>query len=97
MSWAGSTAPTAGGSGWVRCCNRTLGKAAATDVHVTYAVIDGRTVARIAVRAAAQPVFATPSKGDKKQAFFVRINNATHDLIGQDALDYQRKRWPASW
>ena len=36
--------------------NRTLGKAAATDVHVTYAVIDGRTVARIAVRATAQPV-----------------------------------------
>jgi hypothetical protein len=29
--------------------------------------------------------------------FFVRINNATHDLFGQDALDYQRKRWPASW
>ncbi|MGH3697288.1 MAG: AlbA family DNA-binding domain-containing protein [Pseudonocardiaceae bacterium] len=71
-----------------------LGKAAATDVSLSYAEVDGRTVARIDVGPAAQPVFAT-SKGDRKPVFLVRINSTTHELAGHDALDYQRKRWPA--
>ena len=72
----------------------TLGKAAGTDVSLSYAEVDARTVARIDVGPAAQPVFATP-KGERKPAFLVRINSSTQELAGHDALDYQRKRWPA--
>lgn len=72
----------------------TLGKAAATDVSLSYAQLDGRTVARIDVGPAAQPVFAT-LKGERKPVFLVRINSSTQELAGHDALDYQRKRWPA--
>lgn len=72
-----------------------LSKPAATDASLSYAEIDGRTVARIVVGPAAQPVFATPPKGDRKPAFLVRIHSSTRELLGQEALDYQRKRWPA--
>jgi len=72
---------------------RTLGKAAATDVTLTYAQIDDRTVARIDAGPAAQPVFAQPAKGERHPAFLVRINSSTQDLSGHEAHDYQRKRW----
>jgi hypothetical protein len=73
----------------------SLGKAAATDVSLSYATTDGLTVARIVVGPAAQPVFATPTKGERKPVFRVRINSSTRELLGQEAHDYQRKRWPS--
>lgn len=57
--------------------------------------IDGSAVARIVVGPAAQPVFATATKGDRKPVFLVRINSSTRELHGQEALDYQPKRWPS--
>jgi hypothetical protein len=75
--------------------NRAIGKTAATDVTMSYADVEGRTIALINVGPAAQPVFATSAKGDKKPLFLVRINSSTHELLGPDILDYQRKRWPA--
>lgn len=72
----------------------TLGKAAAAELDVRICELDGSSVARIDVGPAAGPVFAAPTQGDRKPVFFVRINNATHELAGQDALDYQKKRWP---
>ncbi|GAA0926813.1 GmrSD restriction endonuclease domain-containing protein [Pseudonocardia zijingensis] len=73
----------------------SLGKAAATDVSMSYATIDDRTVAKIVVGPAAQPVFATATKGERKPVFLVRINSSTRELLGQEAHDYQRKRWPS--
>jgi hypothetical protein len=70
-----------------------LGKVAATELHVRFCTIDGRTVARIDVGAAARPVFATPLKGEKRDVLFARINNSTQELAGQALLDYQKKRW----
>ncbi|MGH4015478.1 MAG: GmrSD restriction endonuclease domain-containing protein [Pseudonocardiaceae bacterium] len=72
----------------------TLGKVAAAELNLHMGQLDGRTVARIDVGPAARPVFATPAKGEKKQVFLVRINNSTQELTGQEALDYQKKRWP---
>ena len=72
-----------------------LGKAAATDVTLDYAVLDGRTVARIVVGPAAQPVFLTQPKGEKKGVFLVRVNSSTRELAGADAFAYQQKRWPS--
>lgn len=73
----------------------TLGRAAAAELDLQMAQLDGGTVARIDVGPAAKPIFATPTKGDKKQVFLVRINNSTQELSGQEALDYQKKRWPS--
>ncbi len=70
-----------------------MGKPAAAALDVRLCEIDGKTVARIEVGPAAAPVFAKRSKGDTKPAFLVRINNSTKELHGQDALDYQRRRW----
>ncbi|MEU9822871.1 DUF262 domain-containing protein [Pseudonocardia alni] len=72
----------------------SLGKAPAADVSVDYAEVDGRTVARIVVGPAARPVFATPTKGEKRPVFLVRFNSSTRELVGQEILDYQAQRWP---
>lgn len=72
----------------------SLSTIAASELRVTFAVLEEKTIARIDVRSASKPVFATPQKGEKKQAFFVRVNNSTNEFHGQDLLDYQAKRWP---
>ncbi len=61
----------------------SLGKAAATDVSLSYGEIADRTVARIVVGPAAQRVFTTPAKGVCKPVFLVRINSSTRELPGQ--------------
>jgi hypothetical protein len=71
-----------------------LGKVAAAELSVQMGQFDDGTVARIDVGPASKPVFATPLKGEKKQKFLVRISNSTQELEGQDALDYQKARWP---
>ncbi|WP_432849408.1 GmrSD restriction endonuclease domain-containing protein [Amycolatopsis sp. CA-161197] len=73
--------------------NARLGKVAAAGLDLRMGTLDGRTVARIEIAPGAKPQFATPAKGDKKPQFFVRINNSTHELFGDDLVDYQRKRW----
>ncbi len=76
---------------WV---SSTLGKVAAADLSVAIAEVDGHDVARIDVGPAASPVFATPTRGEKVQRFYARINNSTQELTGRDLIEYQRKRWP---
>lgn len=73
----------------------TLGKAAAAEIEVHFAEIDDHDVARIEVGPAAEPVFAKSLKGENREHFFVRINNSTQELFGQDARSYQQRRWPA--
>ena len=72
----------------------SLSTTAASDLRVTFAVLEEKTVARIEAGPAAKPVFAKPTKGEKKEAFMVRVNNSTQELQGQNMLDYQAKRWP---
>lgn len=82
---------------WLTTLTTTsLGKVAAAELDVKIGRIDGRTVARIDVGPAAKPVFATAARGgDKKPMFMVRLNNSTHELVGQEALEYQQSRWPS--
>lgn len=75
--------------------SKSMGPVAVTDLDVRFVSIDGRTVACIDARPAAKPVFATPLKGEKRQVFFVRLNNATNELAGQELVDYLKKHWPA--
>jgi len=72
-----------------------LGKGVAAELDVKIAELDGHHVARIDIGPSAEPVFGTPPNGQGKPAFLVRINNTTHELLGQDAHAYQKKRWPA--
>jgi predicted HTH transcriptional regulator len=74
---------------------QALSKVAATELHVRFCAIDGRTIARIDVGAGARPVFATPLKGQKREVLFARVNNSTQELAGQALLEYQKKRWPS--
>lgn len=70
-----------------------LGPVAATDFAVGFCSLDDRTIARIDVRPGLEPVFAS-RKGEKRQVFFARLNNATEELSGPALLSYQRKHWP---
>jgi hypothetical protein len=71
-----------------------LGKGAAAELDVKIAALEGHYVARIDVGPSASPVFGVPPNGQGKPAFLVRINNTTHELVGQEAHEYQKKRWP---
>ena len=55
--------------------------------------MDAQTIARIDVRPGAESVFAT-RKGETRQVFFARLNNATEELAGPALLDYRQKHWP---
>lgn len=70
-----------------------LGKAAAAEVEVHDYSLDGGTVARLDVGPAATPVFARTMDGQRRPVFLVRIAGSTHELAGQEQLDYQRRRW----
>ena len=72
-----------------------LGKATAAELDVTIATLDGHHVARIDVGPAASPVFGMAPDGSGKPAFMVRINNTTQELVGADAHEYQKRRWPS--
>ena len=72
----------------------SLSASAASDLRVTFALLDSKTIAQIEVERAAKPVFATPTKGEKKEVFMVRVNNSTQEFQGQNMLDYQARRWP---
>jgi predicted HTH transcriptional regulator len=75
--------------------SHSLGKAAAAELEVRIAEVDGKFLARIDTGPAAGPVFATPLGSNGKPAFLVRINNSTQELDGQEAHEYQKKRWPS--
>ncbi|SFD93172.1 hypothetical protein SAMN04487819_105178 [Actinopolyspora alba] len=72
-----------------------LGSTAAAEMTVKFCDIDDHVVSKIEVGPSAKPIFATPQKGEKKPCFFVRINNSTRELLGQEILDYQQRRWPS--
>lgn len=74
--------------------SQVLGKAAAAELAVRIAVLDGKHVARIDTGPAAEPVFAKPLDATGKPMFLVRTNNSTQELAGQEALSYQKSRWP---
>jgi hypothetical protein len=84
--------------GWelwlTRLVETAMGKVEATELDIRFALVDQRTVARVDVGPSPVPVFATPPKGEKRQVFVARINNATEELDGPDLLEYRSRRWP---
>ena len=70
-----------------------LGQVAATDLPVRFCDIEGRTIARIDVRRGAEPTFAS-RRGQPREIFYARLNNATEELSGPALLEYRRRHWP---
>jgi hypothetical protein len=73
---------------------KTFGKVATANVSVTFGSVEDRTIARIDVAPASEPVYTRLKKdGTKGASFLVRLNNTTHELDGPDASSYQQNRW----
>jgi hypothetical protein len=73
---------------------QVFGKAVTANVTVAFGAIGERTVARIDVAPASEPVYTRRTKtGTKGAVFLVRLNNTTHELDGPDAYAYQHNRW----
>jgi hypothetical protein len=71
-----------------------LGSAATTRVRLEFKPREGQTVCVVTVRPSPRPVFAhSPVARDKRNRFWVRINNTTRELEGQDLVDYIRDHW----
>lgn len=72
-----------------------LGTGAATGLDTKFCTIDGFIVACIDVGASDIPVFSKVKKGGERNVFFVRVNNSTRKLSGQELLDYRQRQWSA--
>ena len=59
-------------------------------VQVTFHEVQGKTVCKLAVEAAPEPVWVTVGGVER---LFVRTGNATHPLAGGEAYSYARRRW----
>jgi hypothetical protein len=73
---------------------KMFGKVTTANVSVTFGWVEERTIARIDVAPASEPVYTRLKKdGSKGASFLVRLNNATHELDGPEASSYQQNRW----
>jgi predicted HTH transcriptional regulator len=71
-----------------------FGKAPTANVTVRFGTIEDRTVARIDVAPASEPVYTLRTKtGTKGAVFLVRLNNTTQEIDGPEAYAYQHNRW----
>lgn len=68
-----------------------IGASAATDLRVWFCVMNKKTIVRIDVSRATNPIFAKRSNGN---VFLARLGNSTREMSGPDLLEYQKKRWP---
>ncbi len=68
-----------------------LGKTAASLVNISFADVNGGTVCRLDVQSSPTPVFARMSK--EEDIFWVRLGNSTHQVSGQELLQYIQQRW----
>jgi hypothetical protein len=59
-------------------------------VRVSFHTVENRSVCKIAVKAAPEPVWVTVGGAER---LFVRTGNATRELSGGEAYGYARRRW----
>lgn len=78
----------------------TLGVVEAAGISVHYCELNDKTIACVETSKASKPVFAEHTKSAKPSTalgnsyFFVRLNNKTVQLSGDELIDYTRKHWP---
>ena len=71
----------------------TMGSAAAALTTISLKKIQGRQVCVLDVEAAASPTFVKKSKSMKEGALYVRMNNSTRVLEGNEIVKYTARRW----
>jgi hypothetical protein len=71
-----------------------LGPVLASHFRARRIEIDEHDVWRVDVPEASAPTFLSAKSGPDR--FYVRMNNATHELSGEKMLAYQADRWPHS-
>ena len=59
-------------------------------VRVSFHDVQGKTVCKIAVEAAPEPVFVTVGGVER---LFVRTGNSTRELAGSEAFRYAQRHW----
>ncbi|MDE0454946.1 MAG: ion transporter [Gammaproteobacteria bacterium] len=71
----------------------TMGSAAAALTTISLKKVQGRQVCVLDVEAAASPTFVKNSKSMKEGALYVRMNNSTRVLEGNEIVKYTARRW----
>lgn len=71
----------------------TMGAAAAALTTISLKKVQGRQVCVLDVEAAASPTFVKKSKSMKEGALYVRMNNSTRVLEGNEIVKYSARRW----
>lgn len=70
-----------------------MGSAAAALTTISLKKVQGRHVCVLDVEAAASPTFVKKSKSMKEGALYVRMNNSTRVLEGNEIVKYTARRW----
>jgi hypothetical protein len=67
-----------------------LDKAAPANLRVEFDHLEGVDVCRVTVRPSTRPIWVSGPSG---QEFYVRFDNSTRQLLGDEILDYVADRW----
>jgi uncharacterized membrane protein YeaQ/YmgE (transglycosylase-associated protein family) len=70
-----------------------LGRTALSALDVTFEAFDGKDVCRIDVARGERPVFLARPGGSRTADFYVRMGNATRQLLTDEALEYTESRF----
>jgi predicted HTH transcriptional regulator len=70
-----------------------LGRNALSGLAVSFESFGGKDVCRIDVARAEKPVFVARPGGARTADFYVRMGNATRQLLTDEALEYTASRW----
>lgn len=70
-----------------------MGSTAAALTTISLQKVQGRQVCILDVEAAASPTFVKKSKSMKEGALYVRVNNSTRVLEGNEIVKYTARRW----
>lgn len=69
-----------------------FGKEFATQIHPSFQTIDGKTVCKLIIDPAPEPVFVH-DKAKQDEIFYLRVGNATNALGVKAAVNFYKTRW----
>lgn len=70
-----------------------LGRTALSTLDVTFEAVDGKDICRLDVQRGERPVFLARPGGSRTADFYVRMGNATRQLLTDEALEYTESRF----
>jgi hypothetical protein len=76
----------------VQLVEGALGRSACADLAISVVPIQGKEICVVRVSPSPRPVYL---EDQGQSRFIVRLGNTSRELMGKDALEYSRTRWPA--